>query len=301
MLEVLVNGLARGAAYALVALGYTMVYGILGMINFAHGEIFMLGMFACVYALGALGALGLVQVGLTFPLAIVMAMLFSAGLGWANERVAYRKLRGAHILAPLTSAIGMSIVLQNFVMLSVTKGKIDFPRAVAAPFVGREYVVFGAHIGLLQIAILSTTIVLMGALFWLIQKTRIGIALRAVAQDRTMASLVGIPVDLAISLTFMLGSALAAAGGVMISMYHGVLSFDAGYQVGLKAFIAAVLGGIGNIPGAVLGGLVLGVVEDGTSLWIRSEWKSVTAFLILILVLLLRPRGILGERVADKV
>jgi len=301
MIEVLVNGLARGSAYALVALGYTMVYGILGMINFAHGEIFMVGMFACVYALGALGALGLVQIGLTFPLAIAMAMLFSAGLGWANERVAYRRLRGAHILAPLTSAIGMSIVLQNFVMLSVTKGKIDFPRAVAEPLAGRQFSFLGAQISLLQILILSTTLVLMAALFWLIQRTRVGIALRAVAQDRTMASLVGIPVNLAISLTFMLGSALAAAGGIMIAMYQGVLRFDAGYQTGLKAFIAAVLGGIGNIPGAVLGGVLLGLVEDGTSLWIKSEWKNVTAFVILILVLLLRPRGILGERVAEKV
>lgn len=301
MLEVLINGLARGSAYALVALGYTMVYGILGMINFAHGEIFMVGMFACVYALGALGALGLVQLGLTFPLAILLAMAFSAGLGWANERVAYRKLRGAHILAPLTSAIGMSIVLQNFVMLAVTKGKIDFPRAVAEPLTGRSFEILGARVSLLQVAILGTTLVLMAALFWLIQKTRVGIALRAVAQDRTMAALVGIPVDRAISLTFMLGSALAAAGGVMIAMYQGVLRFDAGYQVGLKAFIAAVLGGIGNVPGAVLGGIVLGLVEDATSLWIRSEWKSVTAFVILILVLLLRPRGILGERVAEKV
>lgn len=301
MIEVLVNGLARGSAYALVALGYTMVYGILGMINFAHGEIFMVGMFACVWALGALGSAGLVYAGIALPASVVIAMLFCAGLGWANERVAYRRLRGAHILAPLTSAIGMSIVLQNFIMLSVTKGKIDFPRAIAAPLAGRHIELFGSRVGVLQIAILGTTLVLMAGLFWLIQRTRIGIALRAVAQDRTMASLVGIPVDRAISLTFMLGSALAAAGGVMISLYQGVLRFDAGYQIGLKAFIAAVLGGIGNIPGAVLGGLLLGLVEDGTSLWIRSEWKNVTAFVILILVLLLRPRGILGERVADKV
>jgi branched-chain amino acid transport system permease protein len=301
MLEVLINGLSRGSAYALVALGYTMVYGILGMINFAHGEVFMVGMFACVWALGAFGSAGLVGVGLTLPLAIVVAMGFCAVLGWTNERVAYRKLRGAHLLAPLTSAIGMSIVLQNFVMLSVTKGKIDFPRAVSEPLAGRRIELLGSSISLLQISILATTLLLMSGLFWLIQRTRIGIALRAVAQDRTMASLVGIPVDRTISLTFMLGSALAAAGGVMIAMYQGVLRFDAGYQIGLKAFIAAVLGGIGNIPGAVLGGLLLGLVEDATSLWIKSEWKNVTAFAILILVLLLRPRGILGERVAEKV
>lgn len=301
MIEVLVNGLARGSAYALVALGYTMVYGILGMINFAHGEVFMVGMFAAVWALGALGSAGLIAVGLSLPMALAASMAFCALLGWANERLAYRKLRGSHILAPLTSAIGMSIVLQNFIMLTVTKGKIDFPRAVASPLAGRHVEFLGARISVLQLVILGSTLLLMTALFWLIHRTRVGIALRAVAQDRTMASLVGIPVDLAISLTFMLGSALAAAGGVMIAMYQGVLRFDAGYQVGLKAFIAAVLGGIGNIPGAVLGGLLLGLVEDGTSLWIRSEWKNVTAFLILILVLLLRPRGILGERVAEKV
>jgi branched-chain amino acid transport system permease protein len=301
MIEVLVNGLARGSAYALVALGYTMVYGILGMINFAHGEVFMVGMFACVWALGALGSFGLVQLGIALPASIAIAMLFCAWLGWANERVAYRRLRGAHILAPLTSAIGMSIVLQNFIMLTVTKGKIDFPRAFADPLAGRHVEFLGARVSALQIAILATTVLLMGALFWLIQRTRVGIALRAVSQDRTMASLVGIPVDRAISITFMLGSALAAAGGVMISMYQGVLRFDSGYQIGLKAFIAAVFGGIGNIPGAVLGGILLGLVEDATSLWIRSEWKNVTAFAILVLVLLLRPRGILGERVADKV
>lgn len=301
MIEVLVNGLARGSAYALVALGYTMVYGILGMINFAHGEVFMVGMFACVWALGALGAAGIASFGAALPASVALAMLFCAGLGWANERLAYRRLRGAHILAPLTSAIGMSIVLQNFVMLSVTKGKIDFPRAFAEPLAGRHVELLGARISLLQIAILLSTLALMATLFWLIQRTRIGIALRAVSQDRVMASLVGIPVDRTISLTFMLGSALAAAGGVMISMYQGVLRFDAGYQIGLKAFIAAVLGGIGNIPGAVLGGILLGLVEDATSLWIRSEWKNVTAFAILVLILLLRPRGLLGERVADKV
>jgi len=195
----------------------------------------------------------------------------------------------------------MSIVLQTFIMLTVTKGKIDFPRAFADPLAGRHVEFLGARVSALQIAILATTVLLMGALFWLIQRTRVGIALRAVSQDRTMASLVGIPVDRAISITFMLGSALAAAGGVMISMYQGVLRFDSGYQIGLKAFIAAVFGGIGNIPGAVLGGILLGLVEDATSLWIRSEWKNVTAFAILVLVLLLRPRGILGERVADKV
>ena len=301
MLEILVNGLARGAIYALIALGYTMVYGILGMINFAHGEIFMIGMFSAVYALGALGSLGLVGAGLTLPLAIVAAMVLSAGFGIANERLAYRPLRGAHLLAPLTSAIGMSIVLQNFVMLSVTKGKVDFPRAIAAPLADTTWTLGPLHLTALQALLFSVTLVLMGALFWLIQRTRLGIALRAVAQDRTMASLCGMKVDGLITFTFALGSALAAAAGTMVAMYQGVMRFDAGYMMGLKAFAAAILGGIGNIPGAVLGGLVIGLTEDITSYTIASEWKQTTAFAILILVLWLRPRGLLGERVADKV
>jgi branched-chain amino acid transport system permease protein len=301
MLEILVNGLARGAIYALIALGYTMVYGILGMINFAHGEIFMIGMFGAVYGLGALGSMGLVSVGLTLPLAILIAMVLSAGFGMANERLAYRRLRNAHLLAPLTSAIGMSIVLQNFVMLSVTKGKIDFPRAVAAPLADTKWAIGPLHLTALQALIFSVTLVLMGGLFWLIQRTRLGIALRAVAQDRTMASLCGMKVDGLITFTFALGSALAASAGAMVAMYQGVVRFDSGYMMGLKAFAAAVLGGIGNIPGAVIGGLVIGLTEDVTSYTIASEWKQSTAFAILILVLWLRPRGLLGERVADKV
>lgn len=301
MLEILINGLARGSVYALVALGYTMVYGILGMINFAHGEIFMIGMFAAVFALGAMGSAGLVAVGITLPLAILLAMALSAGFGVMNERIAYRKLRGAHLLAPLTSAIGMSIVLQNFVMLSVTKGKVDFPRAVAQPLANTTWSLGPVHVTALQAVIFATTFALMCGLFWLVQRTQLGIALRAVAQDRTMASLCGMKVDRLIAFAFALGSALAAAAGAMVAMYQGVLRFDSGYMIGLKAFTAAILGGIGNIPGAVLGGLVIGLTEDLTSYTIKSEWKQTTAFAILILVLWLRPRGLLGERVADKV
>lgn len=301
LMEILVNGLSRGAVYSLIALGYTMVYGILGMINFAHGDVFMIGMFASVFALGTLGSMGLTALGITIPIAIVIAMLVAAGYGWANERIAYRKLRGSHLLTTLTSAIGMSIVLENFVMLSVTKGKIDFPRAAVAPLLAVSWNLGGARITLLQVGLLVVTFVMMAGLFWLIQKTRMGIALRAVSQDRTMASLVGIQVDRTISFTFMLGSALAAVAGTMVGMYQGVLRFDAGYAIGLKAFTAAILGGIGNVPGAVVGGLLIGIVEDSTSTLIKSEWKNTVAFGILVLVLLLRPRGILGERVAEKV
>lgn len=301
MLEILVNGLVRGSIYALIALGYTMVYGILGMINFAHGEMFMIGMFGSVFALGALGSIGLTGAGLTLPIAVLAAMVLSAGFGVLNERIAYRKLRGAHILAPLTSAIGMSIVLQNFVMLSVTKGKVDFPRAISAPLAETRWNLGPLHVTALQVLILAVTAVLMVALFWLVQRTRLGIALRAVSQDRTMASLCGMRVDGLIAFAFAIGSALAGAAGTMVAMYQGVMRFDAGYAMGLKAFTAAVLGGIGNIPGAVLGGLVIGMAEDVTSFCIATEWKQTTAFAILVLVLWLRPRGLLGERVADKV
>jgi len=192
-------------------------------------------------------------------------------------------------------------VLENFVMLSVTKGKIDFPRAAVAPLLAVSWNVGGARITLLQVGLWVVTLVMMLGLFWLIHRTRIGIALRAVSQDRTMASLVGIQVDRTISFTFMLGSALAAVAGTMVGMYQGVLRFDAGYAIGLKAFTAAILGGIGNVPGAVLGGLLIGLAEDSTSVLIKSEWKNTVAFAILVLVLLVRPRGILGERVAEKV
>jgi branched-chain amino acid transport system permease protein len=301
MVQVLINGLARGSVYALVALGYTMVYGILGMINFAHGEVFMLGMFGVVFALGLCTTLWGTSLALNLVVALVLAVLFAAGWGWANERIAYRKLRGANMLAPLSSAIGLSIVLQNFVMLAVTKGKVDFPHFYSDAFTKTHWTVLGARITLLQLTMLGTTAILCLGLWWLIQKTRIGISLRATSQDRLAASLMGIRVDRSIAGTFILGSALAAVAGAMVGMYQGVLAFDSGYSVGLKAFTAAVLGGIGNIPGAVLGGFLIGISEDLTSYWIGSDWKQTSTFVILILVLILRPRGLLGERVSDKV
>lgn len=301
MLQVLINGLARGSVYALVALGYTMVYGILGMINFAHGEVFMLGMFGAVFGIGLCTTLFGSHLVLNLLLGMVLAVVFASGWGWANERIAYRKLRGANLLAPLSSAIGLSIVLQNFVMLAVTKGKVDFPHHYSDPLTKTFWTVGSARVTLLQIAMFGSTGILCLGLWWLIQRTRMGTALRATAQDRTAAALMGIPVDKTISRTFVLGSALAAVAGMMVGMYQGVLAFDSGYAVGLKAFTAAVLGGIGNIPGAVLGGFVIGLAEDITSSTLGSDWKQTTGFVILILVLVLRPRGILGERVSDKV
>jgi len=299
--EILINGVSRGAVYALVALGYTMVYGVLGMINFAHGEVFMIGMFACVYAIGIFSVAWGSHVLLNLGLGLLVAMIFSAGYGYANERIAYRRLRRAHPLAPLTSAIGISTFLQYFIFLTVSKQNVGFPRYYSDYLTMNRIHVGGVDVTYLQIAILGVTLVIMTGLFYFINATRMGIALRATAQDQLMASLVGIPVNRIIAFTFILGSALAAIAGVMVSMYDNVLVFDAGYRVGLKAFTAAILGGIGNIPGAVLGAMILGLTEALTTLGVGSEWNDVTTFAVLMLVLLLRPRGLLGERVADKV
>jgi branched-chain amino acid transport system permease protein len=299
--EILLDGISRGAVYALVALGYTMVYGVLGMINFAHGEIFMIGMFACVYAIGTLSVIWGDHAMLNLSIGILVAMIFSAAYGYANERIAYRRLRKAHVLAPLTSAIGISTFLQYFIFLTVSKDNVQFPRFYSNYLTSHHLTVGPVEISYLRLAILGLTVVIMAGLFYLINHTRLGIALRATAQDQLMASLVGIPVDKIIAFTFILGSALAAIAGVMVAMYTNVLVFDAGYRVGLKAFTAAILGGIGNVPGAVLGGLILGVTEALTTLQFGSEWNDVSTFAVLMLVLLLRPRGLLGERVADKV
>ena len=301
LIEILIDGISRGAMYALVALGYTMVYGVLGMINFAHGEIFMIGMFACVYSLGFFSMIWGDHAVLNLGLAIVVAMIFSAAYGYANERIAYRRLRKAHVLAPLTSAIGISTFLQYFIFLTVSKDTVNFPRYYSDLLTNNGLHFGGVEVTWLQVTIFGLTLVIMAGLFYLIHFTRMGIALRATAQDQLMASLVGIPVNRTIAFTFILGSALAAIAGVMFSMYSNVLVFDAGYRVGLKAFTAAILGGIGNIPGAVLGAMILGLTEALTTLQFGSEWDDPAVFVVLMLVLLLRPRGLLGERVADKV
>lgn len=304
MIEAFTNGITRGAIYALIALGYTMVYGILGMINFAHGEIFMIGMFAGIIFLAACTTLGwtVMGFGICLLLAFLFAMLVSAAFGYTNERIAYRPLRHAHVLSPLISAIGMSIFLQNFVMNLQSKEKIDFPRKFSELLTGNEVSLGGdAHISWLQLFIITASILLMAALTLFIHRTKLGKAMRATAQDKTMASLVGIPIDRVISVTFVIGSALAAAAGMMVAMYNGIAKFDLGYVAGIKAFTAAVLGGIGNIPGAMLGGFLIGLAEDITAYKWGSDWKDVIAFLILIVVLIVRPKGILGERVAEKV
>ena len=299
--DILVGGVSRGAMYALVALGYTMVYGVLGMINFAHGEIFMIGMFSCVFAMGVFSLAWGNMIVLNLTLGIIVAMVISAGYGYANERIAYRRLRKAHVLAPLTSAIGISTFLQYFIFLTVSRDAVNFPRFYSDYLTNHHLKLGPVDFSYLQILILGLTFVIMCALFYLINHTRLGIALRATAQDQLMASLVGVPVNKIIAFTFILGSALAAIAGVMYSMYNDTLIFNSGYRIGLKAFTAAILGGIGNVPGAVLGALIIGLTEALTTYGFGSEWDDVSTFAMLMLVLLLRPRGLLGERVADKV
>ena len=299
--DILVGGVSRGAMYALVALGYTMVYGVLGMINFAHGEIFMIGMFSCVFAMGLFSLAWGNIIVLNLTLGIIVAMVMSAAYGYANERIAYRRLRKAHVLAPLTSAIGISTFLQYFIFLTVSRDAVNFPRFYSDYLTNHHVHLGPVDFSYLQIMILGLTFVIMCALFYLINHTRLGIALRATAQDQLMASLVGVPVNKIIAFTFILGSALAAVAGVMYSMYNDTLLFNSGYRIGLKAFTAAILGGIGNVPGAVLGALIIGLTEALTTYQFGSQWDDVSTFGMLMLVLLLRPRGLLGERVADKV
>jgi len=295
LLQQLINGLTLGAVYALIALGYTMVYGILEMINFAHGEIYMIGSYLCIIYLGVFTALGLTQSHLLLSLCAVAILsgITCAGYGITMERIAYRPIRSAHRLSPLISALGVSIFLQNYVML--TQGSSDkvFPHLFSA-----QSVQMGAiPITPIQFSIISASILLMAGLHLFVQKTRLGMAMRAVAQDKIMASLCGIPIDQVIAVTFMIGSALAAIAGVMVSVYYGVTHFTIGYVAGIKAFTAAVLGGIGSIPGAMLGGILLGLTESLGAAYISSEFKDGFSFIILILILIFRPTGLLARRV----
>ena len=295
----LINGLALGAVYALIALGYTMVYGILQLINFAHGEVYMLGAYLGIIVLGALTYLGLPAYSLTLSLLItvLVSMAFCAAYGAAIERIAYRPLRNATKLAPLISAMGMSIFLQNIVMLTQGKEYKNLP-----PLLPSEgFSLFGANVSPVQVFILSASILIMIALHLFVAKTRLGKAMRATSQDRIMAGLVGIDINQVISITFMIGSALAAVAGVMVTLYYGVVHFFMGYLAGIKAFTAAVLGGIGSIPGAMLGGFMLGLIENFGASYISSVYKDAFAFLVLIIMLILRPAGLLGQKAADKV
>ncbi|MBM7050045.1 MULTISPECIES: branched-chain amino acid ABC transporter permease [Rhizobium] len=293
----LLNGLTLGSIYGLIAIGYTMVYGIIGMINFAHGDVFMLGGFAALITYLVLVSLfaGL-PVAVMLLVMLIVAMLMTSLWNWVIERIAYRPLRGSFRLAPLITAIGMSIVLSNFIQ--VAQG----PRNKPIPTLVGDVYNFGAvSLSLKQIIIFIITVVLLAAFWYLVNKTALGRAQRATEQDRKMAALLGINVDRTISVTFIMGAALAAVAGTMYLMYYGVANFTDGFTPGVKAFTAAVLGGIGSLPGAVLGGLMIGFIESFWSGNFPIAYKDVATFGILAYVLIFKPTGILGRPEVEKV
>jgi branched-chain amino acid transport system permease protein len=300
-LQQLINGVTLGAIYGLIAIGYTMVYGIIGMINFAHGEIFMIGAFISLLAFLLLAALGVSYVPLALLLVLLIAMVFTAVYGWTVERLAYRPLRRSFRLAPLISAIGMSIFLQNYVQILQGARVKPLQPVVTGGFRLLEGNGFAVSLSHLQLVIIGVTVVLMAGFTLLITRTALGRAQRACEQDRVMASLLGVNVDRTISATFVLGAALAAVAGLMFLLYYGVIEFSIGFLAGIKAFTAAVLGGIGSLPGAMLGGLLIGLIETFWSAYFSVEYKDVAAFAILVLVLIFRPSGLLGRPEVEKV
>ncbi len=299
-LQQIINGLAIGVIYALIALGYTMVYGVIQLINFAHGEVFMVGAylgFMLVHLLNISAEPSLATLVWFLPLVVLFSSVGCGVLGLAIDRVAYRPLRNAPRLVPLITAIGVSFVLQNAVMLIFGADDKSFPPL----FPQVRFSFLHVSITLLQIFILAASFILMLGLHFFVQRTRWGKAMRACSDDLVAARVVGIDVNKTIGMAFFIGSALAGVGGVLFGMYYNTINFHDGYLAGMKAFTAAVLGGIGNIPGAMLGGVLIGLLEGLGAGYISSEWKNVFAFVVLIVVLLLRPSGLLGERVAKKV
>lgn len=297
-LQQLINGVTLGAVYGLIAIGYTMVYGIIGMINFAHGEIYMIGAFIAVIGFTLFSSIPLVSAIL---LVLALSMIFTAIYGWTIERVAYRPLRNSFRLAPLISAIGMSIFLQNYVQLLQGARVRPIPPMIKGSFKFFQDSDFVVNLTYLQVIIIVSTIVLMSVFTLIINKTSIGRQQRACEQDKTMAALLGVNVDHTISMTFIMGAMLAAFAGVMVTLYYGVVHFFIGFLAGMKAFTAAVLGGIGSIPGAMLGGLLIGLIEAFWSAYFTIEYKDVATFVILVLVLIFRPSGLLGRPEIEKV
>jgi len=303
-LQQIINGLTLGSVYAIVALGYTMVYGIIQLINFAHGEIVMIGAMVAFSAIGWLAGNTALP-----PLAIVLLGTLAAipvcvAVGYALEVFAYRRLRHAPRLAPLITAIGASIVLQQLAMIAWSRNPLAFPQIIP----GTVFDIGGATITLVQIAIIATSVLMMAGLSFIVYRTRLGVAMRATSQNALMAGLMGVNANRVIATTFMLGAALAAVAGVMVGTYYGIAHYTMGSLLGLKAFCAAVLGGIGNLAGAMLGGMLLGIVEalgagyigDLTNNVFGSNYQDVFAFLVLIAVLVLRPSGLLGERIGER-
>ena len=301
-LQQLINGLTLGSIYGLIAIGYTMVFGIIGMVNFAHGDLFMLSAFiALIVFLVLTKLLGVTSLALAFVVVLICGMALTSLWNWTIERLAYRPLRGSFRLAPLISAIGMSIFLSNFVQV------IQGPRNKPVPPMFNEVIhltpggSYDVTLQYKQIVIMIVTALLLAAFWWLVQHTSLGRAQRACEQDRKMASLLGIDVDQTISITFIIGAALVAVAGVLYMMYYGVINFADGFLPGVKAFTAAVLGGIGSLPGAVLGGLLIGLIEVMWSAYFSTDYKDVAAFSILAITLIFMPSGILGRPEIEKV
>jgi branched-chain amino acid transport system permease protein len=300
-LQQLINGVTLGSIYGLIAIGYTMVYGIIGMINFAHGDIFMIGAFIALIAFLALVAMGVTAVPLALFLVLLIAMALTSLYGWTVERIAYRPLRHSFRLAPLISAIGMSIALQNYVQIVQGARVKPLPPLIAGGVTLIDSPTFVVQLSYVQILVVVTTIALMAVFSRIVASTRLGRDMRACEQDLKMASLVGVNVDRTISMTFVIGAALAAVAGIMHLLYYGVVDFYIGFVAGVKAFTAAVLGGIGSLPGAMIGGLLIGLIETFWSAYFSIEYKDVAAFSILVIVLIFLPTGILGRPEIEKV
>ncbi|MBV9065582.1 MAG: branched-chain amino acid ABC transporter permease LivH [Methylobacteriaceae bacterium] len=302
-LQQLINGIALGSIYGLIAIGYTMVFGIIGMINFAHGDVFMVSAFiALILFLALTQFLGLTSLPLVFVLVLVAAMALTSLWNFVIERVAYRRLRGSFRLAPLISALGTSIFLANFVYV------VQGPRNKAVPPIFTDVIHLTAGPGgynvtlsYKQILIVGVTAVLLAVFWYIVQKTPLGRAQRACEQDAKMAALLGVDVDRTIALTFVIGAALAAVAGVLFMLYYGVVNAADGFVPGVKAFTAAVLGGIGSLPGAVLGGLLIGLIETFWSAYFSADYKDVAAFSILAITLIFVPSGLLGRPDVEKV
>ena len=302
-LQQIINGLVQGSIYALVALGYTMVYGIMGLINFAHGEVVMIGTLVTISVAGFMIKAGM-PVMLAGMAGLTAAVLVCMALGWGLERIAYRPLRNAPRLTPLITAIGMSIVLQNVAMIIWGRNYLTFPPLL--PKMDFEFA--GANFTAVQVIIVAVSALTMGGLLFLVYRTKLGMAMRATSQNPAVASLIGVNINRVIAAAFIIGSALGALAGIMVGTYYEIAHYQMGFMLGLKAFTAAVLGGIGNLAGAMLGGILLGLIEalgagyigDLTGGFLGSHYQDIFAFLVLIVVLMFKPSGLFGEKTGDR-
>lgn len=298
----LINGLTLGSIYGLIAIGYTMVFGIIGMVNFAHGDVFMVSAFiALIFLMALTQVLGFGSLAVALFIVLILAMVLTSVWAWAIERFAYRPLRGSFRLAPMISAIGMSIFLSNLVQVTQGPRNKPTPSMLSDVIVLREGASYTVIVSYKQILIVAVTAVLLAAFWYVVQHTSLGRAQRACEQDRRMAALLGVDVDRTISLTFVMGAALAAVAGLMFMIYYGVVNFNDGFVPGVKAFTAAVLGGIGSLPGAVLGGLLIGLIETLWSAYFSIDYKDVATFSILAITLIFLPSGLLGKPDVEKV